>query len=74
MELQSKSIRLLRRGDVIEAEGVEEVVRDVSVVVQFASGITQTYAPSESVEVIPPEDLGDLPQQIQQIQESDSEG
>lgn len=52
------SVRMVRKGDVVRLpDGVEEVVRDVQIVLQLANGSNPTFAPVEFVELLPPEEL-----------------
>lgn len=52
------SARHIRRGDVIRMpDGVEEVVRDVQIVVNLANGSNPTLSPGDFVNLLPPEEL-----------------
>lgn len=52
------SARMIRRGDVVRMpDGVEEVVRDVQITLQLANGSNPTLAPTEFVDLLPPEEL-----------------
>lgn len=58
----AKSVRLIKRGDVIVTrEGDSEVVRNVQIVLQLANGSNPTYESTERVDVEPPEELPELP-------------
>lgn len=55
------SVRLAKRGDIVRTQqGGEEVVRGVQVVVQLSNGSTETYDASDTLIVMPPEELPGL--------------
>lgn len=55
-----RSVRLVRRGDVVRLpDGTEEVVRDVQVVLQLANGSNAPFTGRDKIEILPPEDLPD---------------
>ena len=54
-------VRLVKRGDIVRAnEGTEEVVRDVQIVLSLSNGNNEVHASTDSIEVLPPEELPDL--------------
>lgn len=54
-------VRLVKRGDIVRTtEGVEEVVRNVQVVLQLSNGANETHESTDTVEILPPEELPDL--------------
>lgn len=59
---ETRSVRLIKRGDIIVLrDGTEEVVREVQVVLGMANGSNQAFEPSERVSIVPPEELPELP-------------
>jgi hypothetical protein len=53
-----KSVRLIRPGDIIKRpDETTEVVRNVTVVLHMANGVSDTYESTETVEVTPPEEV-----------------
>lgn len=57
-----RNVRIIKRGDIIKLrDDTEEVVRGVQVVLQMANGSNEVYEPTELVEVIPPEEVPDIP-------------
>ncbi len=61
---ETRSPRLIRRGDVVQQKGVErsEVVRDVSVVLHLANGQDEVYHVSEAVTLADPEEHEPAPE------------
>lgn len=60
-KVTKKSVRLVKRGDVIvTAQGDEEVVRGVQVVLQLSNGSNEEHLGTDFVEVLAPEELPDL--------------
>jgi hypothetical protein len=57
-----RNVRLVKRGDVIKLRdgGAEEVVRGVQIILQMANGNNEVYEPTETVDIVPPEELPDL--------------
>lgn len=54
-------IRLVKRGDIVRSEaGGEEVVRNVQVTLQLSNGHNEVHESTDTVEVIPPEELPEL--------------
>lgn len=54
-------VRLVKRGDIVRTkEGTEEVVRNVQVVLQLSNGSNEEHGSSDTIEVLPPEELPDL--------------
>lgn len=53
--------RFVRRGDIIEMEGIEgnEVVRDVTIVIHMANGMDYQVKPDKKVKRLPPEDFSE---------------
>lgn len=55
-----RNIRLIKRGDIIKMrDGTEEVVRNVQVVLQMANGSNEVYEPTETVELVPDEEVAE---------------
>lgn len=73
------SSRLIKRGDIVRVEvptggEVEEVVRDVSVLLNLANGMVIQLHHDADVEVLPPERLDDtLVEQVQAIRDEESQ-
>lgn len=57
MANEVKSVRFVRRGDIVRTKNGEneEVVREVSIVLGLSNGANEIYQSTESVEIIPPE-------------------
>lgn len=56
-----RNVRIIKRGDIIKLRsGEEEVVRNVQVILQMSNGSNEVYEPTETVEVVPPEDVPEL--------------
>lgn len=54
-------VRLVKRGDIVRTkEGGEEVVREVQVILSLSNGNNEVHGSSDTVEVLPPEELPDL--------------
>lgn len=69
--MPQKSVRLLKKGDIIRYEGaqgevIEEVVRDVQIILFMANGENRPVAPTDTAEVIPPEDVRLVGEEINQ--------
>ncbi len=55
------SVRVIKRGDIVRsAEGTEEVVRDVQIILQLSNGNNEVHTGVDRVEVLPPEELPEL--------------
>lgn len=59
------SVRLVKRGDIVKTnEGAEEVVREVEVILRLSNGNTEVHDPKDVVEVLPPEELPELTEEV----------
>ena len=59
MEENKKSIRFVRRGDIVMTKDGqhEEVVREVQIVLGLSNGANEIYESTEEVVIIPPEEI-----------------
>lgn len=57
-DTNKRNVRLIKRGDIIKMrDGAEEVVRNVQIVLQMANGSNEVYEPTETVELVPDEEI-----------------
>lgn len=67
MTAVTKSVRLVRPGDIIDVDDKPQVVFEVFVVVRFANGETKSIPASSTIDAVPKEDLSEIELQVLEL-------
>lgn len=70
--MASKSVRLVRAGDLLDRGGESEVIRNVAVVLELASGEALTFDTQETVEITDHEDLSQVVAEEENVRQEEA--